>query len=314
MDKQGQWLRESKNGLTIVFIHGINSDEECWRSKSKAYWPDLLKKEENLQAIGIYIFSYRTGINTGTYSLSDIVDSLREYLFTLDEVLRSSRVIFVCHSMGGIVARRFLVKEQIALIEQGIKTIGLYLLASPSLGADYANMLSLVSGVLGHTQASALKFSQQNIWLNDLDKDFINLKESEKVEIIGKELIEDLPLYGKGIFKKQVVQPFQGAKYFGQSFKVPGSDHNTIAKPESDESVQHRLLVKFIEEFEASYKSSESASSKPQEPSPSSSPTQEAQDDLNNDQSQYQENNDQSTGYQINVSGGTVNIDTQSQH
>ena len=102
---------------------------------------------------------------------------------------------------------------------------------------------------IADTQASALRFSQDNVWLNDLDKDFINLKANKNLQIKGKELIEDLPLYGKGFIRKQIVEPFSGAKYFGNSFKVPGSDHCTIAAPADRDGVQHRLLVQFITEF-----------------------------------------------------------------
>ncbi len=252
---QGQWIRTAKNGLNVVFIHGINSSEECWRHENGSYWPKLLKDEGELADIGIYIFSYRTGLNTGFYSLSDIVDSLREY-FRLDNLIGSSGIIFVCHSMGGIVTRRFLVNQQSDLIERDLK-VGLFLVASPSLGSEYANMLNLISSATGHTQASALKFSQNNVWLNDLDKDFINLKNG-KLQIEGKELIEDLPLYGKGFIRRQIVEPFSGAKYFGNSFKVPGSDHITIATPVNREAVQHRLLVQFISDFEDLFKANES--------------------------------------------------------
>jgi hypothetical protein len=245
---QGKWTRKAKNGLNIAFINGVNSGEDCWRNKNGSYWPKLLENENNLDDTGIYLFSYRTGLNTGTYSLSDIVDSLREY-FVLDDLINSAGVIFVCHSMGGIVARRFLVNQYSKLIERGLNRIGLFLVASPSLGSKYANMLGLVSSVMGHAQASALKFSQANVWLNDLDKDFIKLIANENLRIKGKELIEDLPLYGKGIIKRQIVEPFSGAKYFGDSFKVPGSDHSTIATPSDKDAVQHRLLVQFIKEF-----------------------------------------------------------------
>ncbi|BAY41483.1 hypothetical protein NIES2111_58790 (plasmid) [Nostoc sp. NIES-2111] len=245
---QGQWTRKAKNGLNIIFIHGINSSEDCWKHENGSYWPNLLSDESELADIGIYVFSYRTGINTGFYSLSDIVDSLREY-FLLDDLISSTGVIFVCHSMGGIVTRRFLVNQNSMLVERGLNKIGLFLVASPSLGSEYANMLGLLSSVMGHTQASALRFSQSNVWLNDLDKDFINLRANKDLQIRGKELVEDLPLYGKGLIKKQIVEPFSGAKYFGNSFKVPGSDHSTIATPANKDAVQHRLLVQFIKDF-----------------------------------------------------------------
>lgn len=293
MTKQGQWLRKSNNGLNVVFIHGINSSDECWRTKEGAYWPELLKAEGGLEEIGIYLFSYRTGFNTGSYSLGDIVDSLNEHISNLDKVLDSDRVIFVCHSMGGIIARRFLVREESNLIEKGLKHIGLFLVASPSLGSEYANMLGLISAVLEHTQAEALKFSQNNVWLNDLDKDFINLKGANRLNIIGKELIEDISLKITRLLgsKKQIVKPFSGAKYFEDSYKVPGSDHITIAKPENKDAVQHRLLIEFIKDFEKTCNLTATQASKIQ--------------DLSNPTKRGQENR---IGVQFNneISGGEV--------
>ena len=240
-------IRKSENGVNVVFIHGINSSNRCWQHEDGAFWPDLLEAEEDFSKVGIYNFSYRTGFNTGSYSLGDIVSSLREY-FKKYGLFSSSEVIFVCHSMGGIIARRFLVVEKLRFFENDFCRIGLFLVASPSLGSKYANMLGRVSKALGHSQANALKFSQSNQWLNDLDSDFMNLKESKSQSIFGKELIEDLPIILKGLLRTQVVEPFSGARYFGESFKIPGSDHSTIAAPKDEHADQHRALVRFINE------------------------------------------------------------------
>lgn len=249
---QGQWLRHPTNDLTVVFIHGINSSEACWRHSNGTYWPELLRDENNFSSIGVYVFSYRTTFMRSNYSLGDVVDSLKEYL-ALDEVLQHSRVIFVCHSMGGIVARRFLVTQQLELLRNGLREVGLFLVASPSLGSNYANMLGYlinvmgVSRFIGNTQTEALKFSQKNTWLNDLHKDFINLRDVDGFKIKGKELIEELSIIP--FTQEQIVEPFSGAIYFPDSITVPGSDHSTIARPESNQSFQHRLLCNFIREF-----------------------------------------------------------------
>ena len=150
--------------------------------------------------------------------------------------------------MGGIVVRRYLVQRAADLINAD-KKVGLFLIASPSLGADYANWLTPLAQLFGHAQADVLKFSQTNQWLNDLDKDFINLKEAGKLKVSGKELIEDTFVVLKKLVKKQVVQPFQGAKYFGEAYKVPESDHFSIAKPRGKEAIQHRQLCQFIGDF-----------------------------------------------------------------
>jgi pimeloyl-ACP methyl ester carboxylesterase len=245
------WIRRPQNDLTVVFIHGINSSEECWRNKATgAYWPDLLKENDDLSSLGIYSFSYQTNLFSGTYNLDDVVGSLKEYLL-LDGVIEYPRVVFVCHSMGGIVARRYLVQqENYDLKEKGVKEVGLFLVASPSLGAEYANLFKEFAKILNHSQADALRFSQNNTWLNALDQDFLRLNgRSASLTIRGKELVEtQFRLLGVRLPMRQVVEPFSGARYFTDPYTVPNSDHFTIAKPESREAIQHRLLCRFIRE------------------------------------------------------------------
>ncbi len=245
----GEWIRRAQNqAATVVFVHGIlSSGEQCWRHKNGTYWPELLKNEPQIESLGIYVYSYQTSFSSGSYSLSDVVDDLKEHLITLDQVLDRSQIIFVCHSMGGIVVRKFLVEREHDLLDRKIE-VGLYLVASPSLGSDYANWLQPVARFAGHAQAKALQFSQDNQWLNDLDKSFQNLKESGRLTIRGKELLEDKFVIRKKflLFRKHVVSPFSGARYFGEQIKIAGSDHFTIAKPANNKAMQHRLLLAFL--------------------------------------------------------------------
>lgn len=232
----------------MVFVHGIlSSGEGCWRNENGAYWPDLVKDEPDLPSLGIYVFTYRTGIFSGSYSLGDIVDALKEHM-RLDGLFECPLLIFVCHSMGGIIVRRLIVQRAMDLVATETE-IGLFLVASPSLGSTYADWLSPLARLLGHAQADALRFVRNNEWLNDLDRDFTNLKEAGKPAIRGKELVEDTFIVLKNLIRQQVVEPFAGAKYFGDPFKVPGSDHFSIAKPDNDRAIQHRLLVQFIKEM-----------------------------------------------------------------
>ncbi|MGR9052184.1 MAG: esterase/lipase family protein [Gammaproteobacteria bacterium] len=246
---QGQWLRQPERGQpAVVFVHGIlSSGEACWRHDNGTYWPKLLQDEPGFESLGIYVYSYRTGFASGSYALGDVVDDLKERLLNLDGVLDRNPIIFVCHSMGGIVVRQFIAERCQDLLDRNIE-VGLYLVASPSLGSDYANWLEPIAKAAGHAQAKALRFSQDNQWLNDLDKTFHNLKESRRLPIFGKELLEDKFVVLPGLFGKQVVERFSGNRYFGESYKVPGSDHCSIAKPVDKDAVQHRLLLKFIED------------------------------------------------------------------
>jgi hypothetical protein len=168
------------------------------------------------------------------------VDALKVHM-RLDGVLESKQLIFVCHSMGGIVVRKYIVERAAELIKAG-KEIDLFLVASPSLGSSYASWLSPLAQFLGHAPADALPFVRNNVWLQDLDKEFTNLKEGRTLKIKGKELVEDKFVVLPKLWGKQIVEPFAGVVYFGEPYSVPASDHFSIAKPDNKNAIQHRLL------------------------------------------------------------------------
>jgi predicted alpha/beta hydrolase family esterase len=255
---KGEWLRPATVSTSIIFVHGIlSSGDEAWTNRSEVTWPELLSQEPAFVDMGIYIYSYQTSFLSGSYSLEDIVDDLKERL-RMEVLPRARRLIFVCHSMGGLIVRKYLVERQVDLIEGGID-IGLFLVASPSLGDKYANWLSLVTRNIGQMQVEALRFSDDNMWLNSLDKQFKNLKEDGKLRLRGKELIEDKLFAEDGtlasrlrailsalFWRRPIVARHEGARYFGEPLKISGTDHRTIAKPESRGEIQHLSLCDFI--------------------------------------------------------------------
>jgi len=244
---KGEWKRKPIGKTTVIFVHGILSNgDSCWLNKNGSYWPTLLCDEPDLKKFGVYIFTYPTGIFSGSYNLNDIVVALRHHI-DFEKLTDHKRIIFVCHSMGGIVVRKYLVDQVVDLIKSETE-IGLFLVASPSLGAKYANMLKPLADILGNSQADALRFGQNNYWLNGLDSQFKDLKESGKLKLFGKELVEDKFVILRRIFKKQVVEPFSGTVNFEKSIKIPNSDHYSIAKPSDKDAFQHKLLCEFLEE------------------------------------------------------------------
>jgi pimeloyl-ACP methyl ester carboxylesterase len=244
-------LRHPASDTCVVFVHGIlSSGETAWGSPS---WPELLKAEPQLKHIGIFVFTYRTSFASRTYSIADAADALREH-FSIDGLWSVPNIVFVCHSMGGIVVRRFLVANQAKLSDLH-PAIGLFLVASPSLGSRDGNLLSALSFALQHTQAAALRFSQANTSLDELHRDFRTLLNGRKLCIVGRELLEDRPIKVKrwlGLWR-QVVEPFSASAYFHQPgcepLRIPGSDHMTIVKPAQPTALQHVALKRFLSEF-----------------------------------------------------------------
>jgi pimeloyl-ACP methyl ester carboxylesterase len=233
--------------MTVVFVHGFLSSAGAWRHKNGTYWPKLLAEDLVTKKVGVYSFEYETDFFSGTYRLGDAVAALEARL-RLDKVLGCKRLVFVCHSMGGIVVRRFIIRHQTELIDQS-KEIGLFLIASPSLGSEYAAWLRPLARLFKHSQADVLRFCETNHWLLDLDDEFFDLKEQGRVRINGKELIEDKFIVRGIPWLRPVVPEFTGRRYFGKSYKVPGSTHFTIASVAGPNSDQHGLLVEFLTKF-----------------------------------------------------------------
>lgn len=237
---KGEWINDQSSKTNIVWVHGILSKgEKCWSNSNGTYWPQLLSTDTKVRDVGNFVFTYKSNPFSGDYSIADIVDYLKE-LIRLEGIIESENIVFVCHSMGGIVVRKYLTDRSFDLIKNNTK-IGLYLIASPSLGAKLADYLSFLAKLFGHDQALALKFIDKNKWLFNLNKNFRNLKESGELTIIGKEFLED---------NHKIVAEYAGSQFFGESVKIPDSNHSSICKPKDETEFIHRQLISFINKIE----------------------------------------------------------------
>ena len=116
---EGHWLRPASNGVVLIFVHGLlSSSETAWSVGSQTSWPQLVVHDSELASVGVYTFTYSSHILSGTYRIGDAVDALKEQL-GLGGLYASKTLIFVCHSMGGILVRQFIVDRQLDLSKRG---------------------------------------------------------------------------------------------------------------------------------------------------------------------------------------------------
>jgi pimeloyl-ACP methyl ester carboxylesterase len=165
-------LKDGSGECAVVFVHGILSDGvRCWKNENGTYWPELLASSDQSRSLSIFVYTYESDIFSADYNLNDVVDDLRQQLRNA-KVEDFPRILFVCHSMGGLVARRYLVRRQLDIATAEKTIYGLLLIASPSLGADWANWLTPIAEFFQHSQAETLRVSKNNRWLDTLDRDF----------------------------------------------------------------------------------------------------------------------------------------------
>ena len=91
----------------VVFIHGYTGARETWTS-GQAYWPALLAGDSDLNdRLDIYSVVYDSFLFSGP-PISEVVADLEKELDALMLQMRYAKVIFICQSLGGIVARQYL--------------------------------------------------------------------------------------------------------------------------------------------------------------------------------------------------------------
>jgi len=213
-------------GTLIVFIHGILSNgEDAWKSKTGAYWPKLLADKIADANITIATFSYWTDFGSGDYGIDDAANALWENICHFD----FRNVVFVGHSMGGIVARDLIVTRQRAMVN---KKILLFLVSSPSQGAWIATLLR----PLVHKQARQLE--PGSLYLESLNR-------ATKLLIKERQIIVD------GVIESAFVDLLDystASEFIADPYRIPGHGHIKVAKPEGSGDLQAQKLLRFISE------------------------------------------------------------------
>ena len=123
----------------IVFVHGLREDgKTTWtNANTNAYWPELLTHDHTFDNSDILVYSYPTGL-WATLSIDEIADNMRLMLDESD-VPKYSKIIFLSHSMGGVVTRAYLLKYR----DVAARTAFAYFFATPTTGSQVASIAAL---------------------------------------------------------------------------------------------------------------------------------------------------------------------------
>jgi pimeloyl-ACP methyl ester carboxylesterase len=253
--KNNLWFRYSDSDAVLVFVHGVLSDSRgCWLYKDKkapkndCYWPELIASDSRFNNISIYLAGYYTAPDSGPYEIRNCADEVFEALKHTNTdkhppVMAKKKIIFVCHSMGGIVTRYLLEANHGEFRE---KDVGLVLIASPSYGARLANNLNNIVTFFNQNQGIQLQWGSWS--LRDLDDRFRELKEKKRIpNLSGIELYENhfivhwkwFPLFSRTL----VVSKESAGRYFGAAKQLPKTDHFSACKPRDETDLVHRYLL-----------------------------------------------------------------------
>ena len=254
--KNNIWYEFNQSDTVLVFVHGIFSDSRgCWYSQSTrtdeegVYWPELILSDKRIGPLSIFLGGYYTAIDAEQYDVGDSAEELfsalkREDPSLTPPPLTKGRIIFICHSTGGIVVRYLLDHHYEAFKE---KTVGLALIASPSYGSVLANRLSALA--LFYNQQLGLQLRWGNTNLQLLDERFRTFVEEKRIpRLFGVEAFENHFIVHRKFFPdrlKVVDEQSAGRGYFGRPILLRNTNHFTTVKPDNLRHPGHELLVDF---------------------------------------------------------------------
>ncbi|KAL8856062.1 MAG: hypothetical protein Q9178_007318 [Gyalolechia marmorata] len=144
--------------VDIVFVHGLNPKgsenhaHQTWTDDKGFFWPDTLLRQE-LPSARVLIFAYNSSI------LRDAANAhVASHARTLCDRLKNCRLtdqekhrplVFVAHSLGGLVVKQALVEADMDPAYKCLKasTYGLVFFATPHRGAEGAGALKVAAKV-----------------------------------------------------------------------------------------------------------------------------------------------------------------------
>ena len=130
------------NDVAIVFVHGVLGDGiGTWRNEQNgAYWPDLLMQDQTFDGASIFVFDYPSPLRGKAPSIDEAAEMLRSALNSA-RVTDHQRMVFVAHSMGGLVTRAYLLKDR----QFAPRARMLHAFSTPATGSAVAEIARLIS-------------------------------------------------------------------------------------------------------------------------------------------------------------------------
>ncbi|MFZ5965496.1 esterase/lipase family protein [Thalassococcus sp. BH17M4-6] len=233
-------VRQSDNSILIVFVHGVRDDgEETWTNRrTGASWPDLLISDPVFDSADIATYHYPSNVwERGGLSISQVADDLRLRLES-SKFDQYDQVVFVSHSMGGLVTRNFLLKNR----EYAAQVPLMFFLATPSGGSNLADIASYITG--NNDQIRGLQELENNNFLQD--------QTSSWQSWAGRTNIKTLCAYETVPTKRFYVVEQVSAQLLCTEKPVPvAENHSNIVKPNGpDATVYIAFKTAFQQTFD----------------------------------------------------------------
>jgi hypothetical protein len=233
-----RWVERSTPNaqVAVVFVHGLFGDTlGSWTgADGKTFFDYLSATPEIGSQVDIFAFGFTSNMfESGSLDIREAANKLNESL-EFYKVMDYPALVFVAHSMGGLVVLRHLLNHP--GVAERVPLVVLY--ASPQEGAEIARIATTAA----NNPALANMFpSDGNIFLQQLSDEWRRLAKRPLVSC-G---YEKLATHGV------MVVPWTSATRFCDDTPaaIEGADHITIVKPDRAEHASVVLLVNALTRY-----------------------------------------------------------------
>lgn len=244
-DTQHEFFGPPDSDELVIFVHGFCGDTKTtWINPDTRFnFPRELAQDlaEQNEPAYLFSFSYVSHV-TGGASILSIADHLN---FEIGELLKAHpyrRLRIVAHSMGGIIAREYILRRHYQSHPE-LKITNIVLLASPTNGSELAEFRRLMPE---HRQIEEIRhLDKGNTYLESLNRDWNSQFKGggHPRHLLFYAGFEELPMKIIG----RVVKMSSAITYADDSMGFQRT-HVTISKPVNREDVVYRWVKASLQE------------------------------------------------------------------
>jgi pimeloyl-ACP methyl ester carboxylesterase len=232
---------DPNNDAVIIFVHGVTgNNRSTWTNDNGRFWPQMLKQDNGFNTTNIFVYGYDSPLLGESLTIGEVGENVK-LILSANNILKHNKIIFLMHSMGGLIVRSFLTEYQREDWVSHIKL--LYFLATPTEGSQLSQIFGLMSqnpqfsGMAPADRANKLG-EEMRRWLAAR----FNIPSFCAYETVST------PSGVFGVPPVIIVSMPNALALCTQAIGIPKANHITISKPENPGAPQYLAFREALKE------------------------------------------------------------------
>jgi len=220
-----RWVKQHTPhaNIALVFVHGIFGDTVgTWKGDGPSFF-DLIAQDPKMgPKVDMYAFGYPSNmIRQGSFGIDEAANTLYKRLDTAG-VLDYPAVVFINHSMGGLVVMHMLINHR----EMFPKVPAVVFFSTPQSGAEISNIAKHVSG---NEALLSMLPGDSNIYIRSMNDSWKSLDANTRPRV-------DCAYEKKDTGPFRIVDWASATRFCDGTAQAISANHITIVKPDSADS------------------------------------------------------------------------------